>query len=57
MLLAYMMSIGFVPRLARVTPISETLSVQPPRRVLPYGGVADTEDLAKRTVSVSLGQI
>jgi hypothetical protein len=46
MFLAYMKSI--------VTPISET-SVQPPSRVLPYGGVADTEDLAKRTVS--LGQI
>ena len=39
-----MKSIGFVPLHVRRP------SVQPPRWVLPYGVVTDTEDLAKRTV-------
>jgi hypothetical protein len=50
MLLAHIKSIGFVPRRGwLVSP-----QFWSPCRVSPYGGVADTEDLAKRTVSLGL---
>jgi hypothetical protein len=48
-----MKSIGFCPRgwLVSPSPQFRRPSVQHPRRVLPYRGVANTEDLAKRNCS------